>query len=71
MTEWSNAFLQPPQPHSIGLFVAAAQNQAIANAFGDNFNDPKKQWEVLSSPDATAAFIASFGAAPAPAAAPA
>jgi hypothetical protein len=66
VTEWSNAFLQPPPPHAIALFVAAAQNQAIANAFADNFNHPKKQWAVLSSPDATAAFIASFGAAPAP-----
>ncbi len=64
VTEWSNAFLQPPPPHAIGLFVAAAQNQALANAFADNFNHPKKQWAVLSSPDATAAFIASFGAAP-------
>jgi 2-polyprenyl-6-methoxyphenol hydroxylase-like FAD-dependent oxidoreductase len=64
VTEWSNAFLQPPPPHAVGLFVAAAQNQAIANAFADNFNHPKKQWAVLSSPDATAAFIASFGAAP-------
>ncbi|MFS8072024.1 MAG: monooxygenase, partial [Byssovorax sp.] len=64
VTEWTNAFLQPPPPHAIGLFVAAAQNQAIANAFADNFNHPKKQWAVLSSPDATAAFIASFGAAP-------
>ena len=62
MTEWSNAFLQPPPPHLIRLFVAAAQNQAIANAFADNFGDPERQWGVLSSPDATAAFISSFGA---------
>lgn len=47
VTEWSNAFLQPPPPHAIGLLVAAAQNQAIANAFADNFNTPKQQWAVL------------------------
>lgn len=69
-TELSNGFLQPPPPHAIGLFVAAAQNQALANAFVDNLSDPKKQLAVLSSPDATAAFIASFGASPVPAAAP-
>jgi 2-polyprenyl-6-methoxyphenol hydroxylase-like FAD-dependent oxidoreductase len=69
VTEWSNAFLQPPPPHTIGLFVAAAQNQAIANAFADNFSEPKKQWALLSSADATAAFIASFGPPPAPPAA--
>jgi hypothetical protein len=45
--------------------AAAAQNQAIANAFADNFNTPKQQWAVLCSPDATAAFIESFSAAPA------
>jgi 2-polyprenyl-6-methoxyphenol hydroxylase-like FAD-dependent oxidoreductase len=63
VTEWSNAFLQPPPPHAIGLLVAAARNQAVANAFADNFNHPKQQWAVLSSPDATAAFIGSFSAA--------
>lgn len=69
VTEWSNAFLQPPPPHAIGLLVASAQNRAVANAFADNFNDPKRQWAVFSSPDATAAFIAGFSAAPAAAAA--
>jgi hypothetical protein len=71
VTEWTNAFLQPPPPHVIGLLVAAAQNPAIADAFADNFNDPKQQWAVLSSPDATAAFIASFSAEPASVSAPA
>lgn len=42
VTEWSSAFLQPPPPHAIGLLVAAAQNQAVANAFADNFNHPKQ-----------------------------
>jgi len=62
-TEWSNAFLQPPPAHAIGLLVAGAQNPAIANAFVSNFNDPNRQWQVLSSPDATAAFIAGFAPA--------
>lgn len=61
-TEWSNAFLQPPPSHVLGLLVAAAQNQALADAFMTNFNHPDRQWEVLSSPDSTAAFIARFGA---------
>jgi len=71
VTEWTNAFLQPPPPHAVSLLVAAAQNPAIANAFADNFNHPKRMWAVLSSPDATAAFIASFDAAPASVSAPA
>ena len=71
VTEWSNAFLQPPPPHVLGLLVAAAQNPAIADAFADNFNHPKQQWAVLSSPEATAAFIAGFNAGPTSVSAPA
>jgi 2-polyprenyl-6-methoxyphenol hydroxylase-like FAD-dependent oxidoreductase len=59
--EWTNAALQPPPPHVIGLFLAAAQNQAIADAFTNNFLYPDRQWGVLRSPEATAAFIASAG----------
>lgn len=65
VTEWSNAFLQPPPPHAVGLLVAAAQNKAIADAFVTNFDDPARQWEILSDPARTAAFLAGFGAAPA------
>ncbi len=60
VTEWCNAFLQPPPPHLISVLAAASQNQAIANAFADNFNEPEAQWAVLSSPGATAAFLAGF-----------
>lgn len=62
-SEWTNAFLQPPPPHAVGLLIAAAQNKKIADAFAANFDDPERQWQVLSSPEATAAFIASEGAA--------
>jgi hypothetical protein len=62
-SEWGNALLQPPPPHVIGLFVAAAQNKAIADAFANNFAHPDAQWAIVSSPEATAAFIAGFGAA--------
>jgi hypothetical protein len=64
--EWTNAFLQPPPPHAIAFLVAASQNRALGDAFASNFNHPDRQWEVLSSPDSTAAFIASFDAAPPP-----
>jgi hypothetical protein len=66
VTEWNNAFLQPPPPHAVELLVAASQNKAIADAFVSNFNHPQRQWEVLSSPAATAAFVAGFGAPAAP-----
>jgi 2-polyprenyl-6-methoxyphenol hydroxylase-like FAD-dependent oxidoreductase len=63
VTEWTNAFLQPPPPHAIGLLVAAAQNKAIADAFVTNFNEPAVQWEILREPARTASFVASFGEA--------
>ncbi|APR82683.1 putative monooxygenase [Minicystis rosea] len=55
---WTNAALQPPPPHVIGLFFAASQSQAIADAFTNNFLYPDRQWEVLRSPEATEAFLA-------------
>ncbi|MBC8170867.1 MAG: monooxygenase [Anaerolineae bacterium] len=57
VTNWSNAFLMPPPDHVLNLLGAASQNQALANAFANNFNYPVRQWEVLSSPDNTMAFI--------------
>ena len=62
-TEWTNAFLQPPPQHVVDVFVAAAQNSKIADALVGNFNYPDRQWQILSSPDSTAAFISSFGPA--------
>ena len=58
--EWTNAFLQPPPEHVVSLLVEAAQNQALADTFVDNFNYPERQWAALSSPAATDAFLASF-----------
>ena len=49
--------LQPPPPHLIDLLVAAAQNQAVADAFADGFRTPVRAWELLRSPERTAAFL--------------
>jgi 2-polyprenyl-6-methoxyphenol hydroxylase-like FAD-dependent oxidoreductase len=57
VTEWSNFMLQPPPPHIIDVLVAAAQNQAIADAFADGFADPLPTWELLRSPEHVAAFL--------------
>jgi Styrene monooxygenase A putative substrate binding domain len=59
--EWTNAFLQPPEPHVLGVLVAAAQNRTVADAFASNFDHSDRQWKVLSSPEAAAGFIASGG----------
>lgn len=57
VTEWSNAFLQPPPPHAVELLAAAAQHPRVADAFVDNFNDPPAMWHVLSSPEHTSAWL--------------
>jgi hypothetical protein len=65
VTSWSNAFLMPPPDHVGALMGAASQNQALADAFANNFNEPVKQWEILSSPENTMAFIQQFEMLPA------
>jgi len=57
-TEWTNMTLLPPPPYVIGLFVAAAQNRALADELTDNFNAPERNWEIFSTPEGAAAFLA-------------
>ncbi|WP_438024640.1 hypothetical protein [Sorangium sp. So ce233] len=58
-TEWTNAFLLPPPGHAVALLAAASHSQPLADAFATNFSYPDRQWAILSSPEATARFIAS------------
>ena len=57
-TEWTNATLQPPPQHAIDVFVAAAQNQAIADEIASNFNAPARNWAIFESPEGAQAFLA-------------
>ena len=61
VTQWSNAFLQPPSPHALDLMTAAAQDQAVADAFVEGFNRPRRMWQALSTPDGTARFLRRYG----------
>ncbi|HEX5506717.1 MAG TPA: styrene monooxygenase/indole monooxygenase family protein [Thermomicrobiales bacterium] len=63
VTEWTNASLQPPAPHAVELFVAAARDQAIADELVDNFNAPRRNWALFGSPDGAAAYLQRFAAA--------
>jgi hypothetical protein len=56
-SEWTNATLQPPPPHAIQIFAAAAQNPAIADEIVQNFNAPERNWEIFSSPLNAANFL--------------
>jgi 2-polyprenyl-6-methoxyphenol hydroxylase-like FAD-dependent oxidoreductase len=60
-TAWTNAMLQPPPPHAVGLFVAAAREQAVADALVDTFAAPERGWEAFASPEGAAAFLARHG----------
>src|SRR5262249_643476 len=56
-TEWTNMTLLPPPPYVIELFMAAAQNKALADELTENFNAPERNWEIFSNPEGAAAFL--------------
>jgi 2-polyprenyl-6-methoxyphenol hydroxylase-like FAD-dependent oxidoreductase len=60
VTSLSNLMLGSPPPHALGVFLAAAQNQAIAQGFVDNFNYPDRMWEFLGTPEGAERFLAGF-----------
>lgn len=60
LTSFSNAMLGPATPHAIDVFLAAAQNPAIADGFVNNFNYPDRMWACLDSAEGAERFLASF-----------
>lgn len=60
VTSFSNAMLGAPTPHAVSIFVAAAQNQAVADGFVNNFNHPDRMWASLESPEGAERFLAGF-----------
>ena len=61
VTEWTNAALQPPPPHTSAVFAAAAQDKALADDLVDSFGAPPRAWAIFGSPEGAAAFLASHG----------
>jgi Styrene monooxygenase A putative substrate binding domain len=61
ITEACNARLRPPPAHAVELLVAAAYNKTIADAHATGFNHPDSFWEIVSSPERTAAFLTQCG----------
>ena len=58
VTAWTNAFLQPPPPHAVGLLQQAAECQAVADAFVSGFAKPVELSVTIADPAATEDFIA-------------
>jgi 2-polyprenyl-6-methoxyphenol hydroxylase-like FAD-dependent oxidoreductase len=61
VAEACNARLRPPPPHVVELMVAAAHNKAIADAYVEGFHHPDRWWEVMRSPERTAALLRKSG----------
>jgi 2-polyprenyl-6-methoxyphenol hydroxylase-like FAD-dependent oxidoreductase len=61
VVEACNARLRPAPPHVIEMMVAATQNQAIADAYVNGFNHPDRWWNIIGSPECSAAFLEQFG----------
>jgi hypothetical protein len=61
VTEACNARLRPPAPHAAQLLGVAAQHKVIANMYADNFHNPARFWEIISSPERTAVLIEQVG----------
>lgn len=57
VTEWSNAFLQPPTEHFMALLMAAAARPEVADLVLSLFGDPVRAWTVTSSPEEVARIV--------------
>ncbi|MGW3344721.1 styrene monooxygenase/indole monooxygenase family protein [Nonomuraea rubra] len=57
VTDWTNAFLQPPPEHVVKLLVAAAGRQDVADLVLSLFSDPPYAWRLLSSPEEIARIV--------------
>jgi 2-polyprenyl-6-methoxyphenol hydroxylase-like FAD-dependent oxidoreductase len=56
---FTNAFLEPPPPHVLGILVAATQSQGVADAFTANFADAAAMCDAIGTADGAARFLES------------
>ncbi|MEV5651908.1 styrene monooxygenase/indole monooxygenase family protein [Nocardia sp. NPDC052254] len=61
VTEWTGSALGPPPQQVFDVFRAAARNQAVADAYLDNFDDPRAMWSAMATPERASAFLARAG----------
>jgi len=58
VTGWTNALLAPPPPHVLDLFLAANEDQEIADRFANGFNDPRDYFDWFMDPDKAGHYLA-------------
>jgi 2-polyprenyl-6-methoxyphenol hydroxylase-like FAD-dependent oxidoreductase len=65
VTEWNNYLLQDPLPMNVAqMLIVASQNKPVADAFATNFAHPRRNWDVLATPERTDAFLRRLGIEP-------
>lgn len=57
VVEWTASALGPPPDQVFDVFRAAAKHQEVADAYLDNFDDPRAMWSAMASPQRAAAFL--------------
>ncbi|MFQ6398399.1 styrene monooxygenase/indole monooxygenase family protein [Nocardia sp. KC 131] len=57
VTEWTASALGPPPTQVFDVFRAASKDQDVANAYLDNFDDPRAMWSAMATPQRAAAFL--------------
>lgn len=62
VAQWTNALLDPPQPHMLEVLGAAGQSPEIAHRFANGFNNPPDFQEWFMYPDKAAAYLARVSA---------
>jgi 2-polyprenyl-6-methoxyphenol hydroxylase-like FAD-dependent oxidoreductase len=65
VTEWNNYMMQVPLPmNAVQMLLVASQVKPVADAFATNFAAPRGNWNVLATPERTAAFLHKLGIEP-------
>jgi hypothetical protein len=57
VTVWSNAMLEPPPEHWLGVYAAAARSQQVADRFARGFEDPHSLSAWFMDPAATRSYL--------------
>ncbi|WP_440995984.1 styrene monooxygenase/indole monooxygenase family protein [Arhodomonas sp. SL1] len=63
VVDWTNALLQPPQPHVLELMGAAQGNRELARRMANGFNDPRDYFPWFMEPGAADEYLKSLQAA--------
>ena len=58
VADWTNALLQPPPPHVLGVLGSAARYPEIAHRFANGFDDPADYGDYFLDPEGADRYLA-------------